>query len=326
MSEDYMANELQTMIEVEGLTKLYGDFVAIANLNFSVKKGEIVGLLGPNGSGKTTTMRILTGYMPPSEGIVKIAGYDVLSDSLSARARIGYLPETVPLYQDMEVGEYLTFMGAMRGMNNAKIKTRIDEVVDQVNIGHYLGTHIGKLSKGYKQRVGLAQAILHEPDVLILDEPTIGIDPIQVVETRQLIKAIGKDHTLLLSTHILSEVSALCERVLIIHEGKLVAEDTPENLGDKLRGGEKIQVDIHGPIAEVTTFLRNIEGVISVRQNDMGDVVRYIIDIKLGTSLLESLADLILQQGWGLRGLNSVSMSLEEIFLQLTSSDLKEEG
>jgi ABC-2 type transport system ATP-binding protein len=189
-----------------------------------------------------------------------------------------------------------------------------------------LGTHIGKLSKGYKQRVGLAQAILHEPDVLILDEPTIGIDPIQVVETRQLIKAIGKDHTLLLSTHILSEVSALCERVLIIHEGKLVAEDTPENLGDKLRGGEKIQVDIHGPIAEVTTFLRNIEGVISVRQNDMGDVVRYIIDIKLGTSLLESLADLILQQGWGLRGLNSVSMSLEEIFLQLTSSDLKEEG
>jgi len=321
-----MANELQTMIEVEGLTKLYGDFVAIANLNFSVKKGEIVGLLGPNGSGKTTTMRILTGYMPPSEGIVKIAGYDVLSDSLSARARIGYLPETVPLYQDMEVGEYLTFMGAMRGMNNAKIKTRIDEVVDQVNIGHYLGTHIGKLSKGYKQRVGLAQAILHEPDVLILDEPTIGIDPIQVVETRQLIKAIGKDHTLLLSTHILSEVSALCERVLIIHEGKLVAEDTPENLGDKLRGGEKIQVDIHGPIAEVTTFLRNIEGVISVRQNDMGDVVRYIIDIKLGTSLLESLADLILQQGWGLRGLNSVSMSLEEIFLQLTSSDLKEEG
>ena len=321
-----MANELQTMIEVEGLTKLYGDFVAIANLNFSVKKGEIVGLLGPNGSGKTTTMRILTGYMPPSEGIVKIAGYDVLSDSLSARARIGYLPETVPLYQDMEVGEYLTFMGAMRGMNNAKIKTRIDEVVDQVNIGHYLGTHIGKLSKGYKQRVGLAQAILHEPDVLILDEPTIGIDPIQVVETRQLIKAIGKDHTLLLSTHILSEVSALCERVLIIHEGKLVAEDTPENLGDKLRGGEKIQVDIHGPIAEVTTFLRNIEGDISVRQNDMGDVVRYIIDIKLGTSLLESLADLILQQGWGLRGLNSVSMSLEEIFLQLTSSDLKEEG
>jgi ABC-2 type transport system ATP-binding protein len=326
MSEDYMANELQTMIEVEGLTKLYGDFVAIADLNFSVKKGEIVGLLGPNGSGKTTTMRILTGYMPPSEGIVKIAGYDVLSDSLSARARIGYLPETVPLYQDMEVGEYLTFMGAMRGMNNAKIKTRIDEVVDQVNIGHYLGTHIGKLSKGYKQRVGLAQAILHEPDVLILDEPTIGIDPIQVVETRQLIKAIGKDHTLLLSTHILSEVSALCERVLIIHEGKLVAEDTPENLGDKLRGGEKIQVDIHGPIAEVTVFLRNIEGVISVRQNDMGDFVRYIIDIKLGTSLLESLADLILQQGWGLRGLSSVSMSLEEIFLQLTSSDLKEEG
>ena len=319
-----MVNEPQVMIEVEGLTKLYGDFVAITNLNFTVKKGEIVGLLGPNGSGKTTTMRILTGYMPPSEGIAKIAGHDVLSNSLSARSRIGYLPETVPLYQDMEVGEYLSFMGSMRGMKNVNIKKRIDEVVDQVNIGHYLGTHIGKLSKGYKQRVGLAQAILHEPDVLILDEPTIGIDPIQVVETRQLIKEIGKDHTLLLSTHILPEVSALCERVLIIHEGNLVAEDTPENLGEKLRGSEKVQVDIDGPIADVSVFLRSVDGVTSVRQNEMGEFVRYVIDAKSGTSLLESLAGMILEQGWGLLGLSSVSMSLEEIFLQLTSSDLEE--
>lgn len=320
-----MSNESQTMIEVEGLTKLYGDFVAVTNLNFSVKRGEIVGLLGPNGSGKTTTMRILTGYMPPSEGIVKIAGYDVLSHSLSARAKIGYLPETVPLYQDMEVEEYLSFMGAMRGMNNNKIKNRIDEVVDQVSIGHYLDTHIGKLSKGYKQRVGLAQAILHEPDVLILDEPTIGIDPIQVVETRQLIKEIGKDHTLLLSTHILPEVSALCERVLIIHEGNLVAEDTPENLGEKLRGSEKVQVDIDGPIADVTSFLRSLDGITGVRQTEMGEFVRYVIDARSGTSLLESLASMILQQGWKLLGLSSVSMSLEEIFLQLTSSDFEEE-
>ena len=320
-----MSNESQTMIEVEGLTKLYGDFVAVTNLNFSVKRGEIVGLLGPNGSGKTTTMRILTGYMPPSEGIVKIAGYDVLSHSLSARAKIGYLPETVPLYQDMEVEEYLSFMGAMRGMNNNKIKNRIDEVVDQVSIGHYLDTHIGKLSKGYKQRVGLAQAILHEPDVLILDEPTIRIDPIQVVETRQLIKEIGKDHTLLLSTHILPEVSALCERVLIIHEGNLVAEDTPENLGEKLRGSEKVQVDIDGPIADVTSFLRSLDGITGVRQTEMGEFVRYVIDARSGTSLLESLASMILQQGWKLLGLSSVSMSLEEIFLQLTSSDFEEE-
>ena len=309
------------MIEVEDLTKLYGDFIAVEGLSFQVRRGEIVGLLGPNGSGKTTTMRILTGYMPPTSGNARIAGNDVVSASLDARRHIGYLPETVPLYLDMEVEEYLGYMGALRGMDRERIKRRTTEVIDRVRVGDYRHTHIGKLSKGYRQRVGLAQAILHEPDVLILDEPTIGIDPIQVVETRRLIRELGKEHTLLLSTHILPEVSAVCERVLIIHDGTLVAEDTPANLSQRLRATERIEAEIHGPGPEVTGALRDLSGVMDVRRSGEGETLRYTVEARHGTDLREQIARTVVERGWGLWELTPASMSLEEIFLELTRSD-----
>ena len=309
------------MIEVEDLTKLYGDFIAVEGLSFQVQRGEIVGLLGPNGSGKTTTMRILTGYMPPTSGHARIAGNDVVSASLDARRHIGYLPETVPLYLDMEVEEYLGYMGTLRGMDRESIRRRTAEVIDRVRVGDYRHTHIGKLSKGYRQRVGIAQAILHEPDVLILDEPTIGIDPIQVVETRLLIKELGKEHTLLLSTHILPEVSAVCERVLIIHDGTLVAEDTPANLGQRLRATERIEAEIQGPGTEVTQALRDISGVVDVRRIGEGDMLRYTVEARHGTDLRELIARTVVERGWGLRELAPVTMSLEEIFLELTQTD-----
>ena len=311
----------ETMIEVKDLTKYYGDFLAIEGLSFKIAKGEIVGLLGPNGSGKTTTMRILTGYIPPSTGNAEIAGYDVLSSSLQARKHIGYLPETVPLYTDMTVRDYLAYMGSLRGMDRTRIPHRIDEVVDTVKLGDYRDSLIGKLSKGYRQRVGLAQAILHEPEVLILDEPTIGIDPIQVVETRQLIKDLGAEHTLLLSTHILPEVSMVCERVLIIHDGTLVAEDTPANLATRLRGSERIEVDIRGSHTDVTNALRDLPNVTDVNRIGTGDTARYVIDSKSGSDLREQIAALVVGNDWGLLRLESATMTIEEIFLQVTSGN-----
>ena len=234
------------MIEVNNLTKYYGDFPAIEGISFTVNKGEILGLLGPNAAGKTTTMRILTGFIPPTSGTAKVAGFDVVGDSLDARKRIGYLPETVPLYTEMTVEDYLDFMGNIRGMDKGWRRRRIAEVIEITRLGEYQSSLIGKLSKGFRQRVGIAQSILHEPDVLIMDEPTIGIDPIQVVETRSLIKGFGGEHTVILSTHILPEVSMVCDRVIIIHEGQVVAIDRPENLSERLRGPERIEVDIRG--------------------------------------------------------------------------------
>jgi len=311
----------QVMIEVENLAKYYGGFLAIEGLNFQVGEGEIVGLLGPNGSGKTTTMRILTGYMPPSSGTARIAGYNVLTDSLEARKQIGYLPETVPLYTDMPVSQYLSYMGSLRGMGADKIRHRIDEVVERVRLQDYRNTLIGKLSKGYRQRVGLAQAILHEPRVLIMDEPTIGIDPIQVVETRQLIKDLGREHTLLLSTHILPEVSMVCDRVIIIHDGALVAEDTPSNLASKLRGVERVEVEIRGPVDQVTNALRDLPNLIDVRHSGSGDAHKFVVESRHGADLRESIANLVVEKHWGLLHLSMSSMSLEEVFLQLTSQD-----
>jgi ABC-2 type transport system ATP-binding protein len=264
-------------------------------------------------------MRILTGYMPPSSGTAKIAGFDVMTESLEARRQIGYLPETVPLYTDMPVGEYLAYMGSLRGLDRDKIRRRVDEVVERLNIEHYRRTIIGKLSKGYRQRVGLAQAILHEPKVLILDEPTIGIDPIQVVETRQLIKQLGKEHTLLISTHILPEVSLVCERLIIINDGVLVAEDTPANLAQKLSGTERVEVDIRGPVNEVMTNLRGIPEVTDVRHVEYGGIERYTVEARHGTDVREAIGKLVIEKQWGLLRLDLTSMSLEEIFLQLTS-------
>ncbi len=314
-------NTSEVMIEAEELTKYYGSFLAVENINFTVNRGEIVGFLGPNGSGKTTTMRILTGYMPPSTGVARIAGANVTSESLEARRHIGYLPETVPLYTDMPVDEYLGYMGALRGMTKPRIRQRTDEVISMVRLEEYRSSLIGKLSKGYRQRVGLAQAILHEPDVLILDEPTIGIDPIQVVETREVIRDLGREHTILLSTHILAEVSLLCQRVLIIHDGALVAEDAPDQLARRLRGTERLELEVRGPVEEVTTALREVPGVTNVRNSKTGDHYSYMVDARHGAELTEDVARLIIQRDWGLLRLSPTVMSLEEIFLQLTTGE-----
>ncbi|MCS7207331.1 MAG: ABC transporter ATP-binding protein [Dehalococcoidia bacterium] len=306
------------MVEVKDLTKYYGNFMAIEGVSFTVRKGDILGFLGPNGSGKTTTMRIATGYIPPTSGTVRIAGYDIQSQSLEARRRIGYLPETVPLYTDMTVEDYLEFMGTIRGMPKKRLRQRINEVIDIVKIHEYRSTHIAKLSKGYRQRTGLAQAILHEPEVLILDEPTIGIDPIQVVETRSLIRELGKEHTIILSTHILPEVSMVCNRVVIIHEGRVVAEDTPANLAERLKGTERIELEVRGPAKEVMPLLRGMRGVMDVRRIGEGEPATYIVESRRGADLREQIAQAIVSKGWGLLKLNPASISLEEIFLRLT--------
>ena len=309
------------MIEVTNLTKYYGDYPAVEDLSFTVDKGEILGFLGPNAAGKTTTMRILTGFMPPTSGLVKVGGFDVVSQSLEARQHIGYLPETVPLYTDMTVQSYLDFMGNIRGMNKQWRKRRINDVIDICHLEEYQHSLIGKLSKGFRQRVGIAQAILHEPDVLILDEPTIGIDPIQVVETRNLIKGFGGDHTVILSTHILPEVSMVCERVIIIHEGQVVAVDKPDNLSERLKGTEKLEVEIRGPVAQVMPALRNIKGLQEVTHTSGEETSSYSIESSSGEDLREQISDLVLQNGWGLLKLQPVQMTLEEIFLRLTTTE-----
>lgn len=313
---------MTVMIEARELTKYYGDFRAIENLTFEVKKGEIIGLLGPNGAGKTTTMRIITGFMPPSSGTTLIAGFDMVDQSLEARANIGYLPETVPLYTEMTVEGYLSFMGSIRGMSSKLIRSRIGDVIESCKLGDYQKTLIGKLSKGFRQRVGIAQAVLHEPKVLVLDEPTIGIDPIQVVETRQLIRNLAGNHTVILSSHILPEVSMLCSRVLIINQGQIVAEDTPGDLADRLQGVERLEVEVQGPREAVTIALEKIRGVISVvcsSNNEDRNV--YKIQARRGLDLRPTVSRAVISNGWSLLSLQLISMSLEEIFLKLTTEE-----
>ena len=311
------------MIEVNGVSKMFGAFPAISDISFRVEPGEILGFLGPNGAGKSTTMKIITGFMPPTDGNVTIAGYDIVTDSLEARKHIGYLPETVPLYTDMTIKDYLEYMGRLRGMSRDYINQRISEVIDICNLGDYNSTIISKLSKGFRQRVGIAQAILHEPDVLVLDEPTIGIDPIQVVETRQLIKNLGGEHTLIVSTHILPEVSQICERVIIIHEGQIIAEDTPENLAQRLVGSERVDLDVKGPQQDVLVAFQQVEGVReAVRlEGQPGSVPRYRVQSELGIEIRAELASTVINSGWELLRLDGVIMSLEEIFLRLTTED-----
>ena len=309
------------MIQATGLTHFYGPQPAIDEVTFNVKRGEILGFLGPNGAGKTTTMRILTGYMPPTHGQVTIGGHDVVKDSLEVRKLVGYLPETVPLYTEMPVTNYLRYMGSLRGMNNRDLKRRIPDVIELCRLNDYSKTIIGKLSKGYRQRVGIAQAILHEPELLVMDEPTIGIDPIQVVETRRLIQDLGKQQTVVLSSHILPEVSMVCERILIIHQGHIVAEDTPENLAQTLQGVDQLQVEINGPPREVTTALRNIEGVIDVNHRNQPDKEVYLVKSEDGLDLRDEISRVIVSNGWGLLSMQLMSMSLEDIFLRLTTDE-----
>lgn len=306
------------MIKVSGLTKDYGSRRAIHNLNFDCQQGEIVGFLGPNGAGKTTTMRILTGYMPPSDGEAVVAGYDVVEESLEVRKRVGYLPESVPLYYDMAVADYLKYMGELRHIPN--VEDRVDEVLDMVGLIDRANGYIGNLSKGMKQRVGLAQALLHRPEVLILDEPTIGLDPGQVVEVRELIREIGKERTVLLSTHLLNEAQNLCDRVLIINKGKIVAEDTTENLQARLLGAERVVVRVRGEADELADSIKSVKGVRKVETLEDGGVE---FEFASGKDLRPEVAKQVIKDGYDLLELRPLGMSLEEIFLELTGNEGK---
>ena len=306
------------MIKVSGLTKDYGSRRAINNLNFDCQQGEIVWFLGPNGAGKTTTMRILTGYMPPSDGEAIVAGYDVVEESLEVRKRVGYLPETVPLYYDMVVFDYLKYMGELRHIPN--VDERVEEALDMVGLINRSDGYIGNLSKGMKQRVGLAQALLHRPEVLILDEPTIGLDPGQVVEVRELIRSIGKERTVLLSTHLLNEAQNLCDRVLIINKGKIVAEDTTENLQARLLGAERVVVRVRGEADELASSIKTVKGVRKVETLDDGGVE---FEFASGKDLRPEVARQVIGDGYDLLELRPLGMSLEEIFLELTGNEGK---
>jgi len=303
------------MIQAEGLTKFYGNYKAIDSLSFHIDDGEIVGFLGPNGAGKTTTMRILTGYMPPNAGTATIAGYDVMEESLEARRHVGYLPESVPLYKEMTVWQYVDYMASLHGMRNPQRGERVEEVLDTVDMIDRADSLISSLSKGMRQRVGLAQALVHEPDVLILDEPTIGLDPGQVHEVRDLIRQMGQARTVLLSTHILSEVEQLCSRVLIIHKGQIVAEDRPQTLATRLQGTQRFMVRVANASPEdVAAVVRKLPSVVDVQPIEQG------VEVTSGkdTDARPAVAKAVVGHSWDLTELRSLDMSLEDIFLQLT--------
>ncbi len=304
------------MIQVEGLTKDYGARRALNSISFHANQGEIVGFLGPNGAGKTTTMRILTGYMPPTDGTAIVAGYDVVEESLEVRRRVGYLPETVPLYNDMTALEYLKFMANLRQLPNSE--ERAYDSLGMVNLQDRADSYIGTFSKGMRQRVGLAQALLHRPEVLILDEPTIGLDPTQVVEVRSVIREIGKDRTVLFSTHILSEAQQICDRVLIINKGEIVAEDTPENLQSRVLGAERVILRVRGDADGLGETVKKIKGTRKV-ETKQDDAVEF--EFSAGQDARPLVAKAVIEAGYELIEMRPVGMSLEEIFLELTQND-----
>jgi ABC-2 type transport system ATP-binding protein len=306
------------MIRVQGLTKDYGARRAVADLNFEAKQGEIVGFLGPNGAGKTTTMRILSGYMPPTEGSAQVAGFDVVEESLEVRRRVGYLPETVPLYTDMTALEYLTFMADLRHLPESQ--DRAFETLKTVGMDGRANSYISSLSKGMRQRMGLAQALIHHPEVLILDEPTIGLDPAQVVEVRNLIRDMGKQRTVLLSTHILSEAQQICDRVLIINKGRIIAEDTPQNLQARLVGSERASLRVRGDGDGLAKVVQKVKGVRSVHVPGDGTLE---FQFAPGQDVRPEVAKVVVGAGYDLLELRPVGMSLEEIFLELTRDDAK---
>ena len=313
---------MQPMIKVENLTKRYAGMTALNGLSFEVQRGEIVGFLGPNGAGKSTTMRILTGFIPASSGRVEVAGLDVFEHSLEVRERVGYMPENNPLYTDMRVSEYLKFRSKLKGLPRGERKERIPEVLEMTGLTDVAQRIIGQLSKGYRQRVGLADALLAEPDLLILDEPTIGLDPVQIRQVRQLIKDLGKRHTILLSTHILPEVEMTCNRVIIIHHGRILASDTPDNLMKTLHAGGLIQVEVRGPGSEVQAKLRAVEGVETVGAKLIEDgYVRVAVTPKAGVDPRENIYRTVSQNGWTLRELTRERTTLEDIFVQITRDE-----
>jgi ABC-2 type transport system ATP-binding protein len=312
------------VIEVEHVSKVYGGGRrAVDDISFRVDKGEVLGFLGPNGAGKTTTMRILTCYMPSTEGTARIAGYDVFDQSVEVRKRIGYLPENPPLYPEMTVKSYLGFVAKIKGAPSNQRKSQVDDVIGKCNLGDVQSRIIGKLSKGYKQRVGLAQALLNNPEVLILDEPTLGLDPKQIHEVRSLIKGLASNHTVILSTHILPEVSMTCNRVVVINKGKVVASGTPEGLAHQMKGAERVSLTVEGPVEAVREKLAGIEGVLSVQAEEGAGAITstYTVECKLNSDLRRVLASTVVSEGWGLLELRGVSMSLEDVFINLITQE-----
>jgi len=311
------------LIEVQDLTKVFGSTTAVDHVSFAVNKGEILGFLGPNGAGKTTTMRILTGYMPATSGTARIAGFDVFNDSLEVRRRIGYLPESPPVYPDMTVGTYLDFVARIKGVSAEKRAARVTDALEKTNITDKRNELIKRLSRGYKQRVGLSQALVHDPDVIILDEPTVGLDPKQIIEVRHLIKNLAGNHTIILSTHILPEVSMTCDRVVIINKGKVAAVDTPQNLTSQLKGGQRIHVEVQAPEQPLRDALSQIPGAsrVEVESTPANGHMSATVEAAQGKDLRSAIAAKIIEKGWPLFELRGVSLSLEDIFLELTTDD-----
>lgn len=314
------------MIQVEGVSKNYGPHAAVKNISFEVGRGEIVGFLGPNGAGKTTTMRILTGFLPPTQGRAIVAGFDVMQEPLEVKKRTGYLPENPPVYPEMEVEDYLEFVARIKGIRGPELQNRIDAVMERTAIGHVRSKLIAKLSKGYRQRVGLAQALIHSPEVLILDEPTVGLDPKQIIEIRELVRSLAGEHTIMLSTHILSEVASTCHRIIILNQGEIEASDTPENLTARLKGGASTQLEIDGPQELVEARLASIDGVERVTHT-AANAGRGLYNIDTPSEDIRAeLAKAVVDSGWGLYSMKSIGLSLEDIFLQLTAAEGADEA
>lgn len=311
------------MIEVDHLTKSYGKNIAVNDISFTVGKGEILGFLGPNGAGKTTTMRILTGYLPATSGSARVAGFDVFEQSMEVRRRIGYLPESPPLYPDMNVHGYLEFVGRIKGVPGADLSKRVERAMEMANLAHQKNELIKRLSRGYKQRVGIAQAIVHNPDVVILDEPTVGLDPKQIIEVRKLIKGLAGEHTIILSTHILPEASQTCDRVVIINKGRIAAVDTPENLTTQLKGSERVQMEVKGEEGALREAIEMVDAVtkVDIEPIEGSDRLKAIVESEPGTELRSELAAAVIGKGLELFELKAVSLSLEDIFLQLTTEE-----
>jgi len=308
------------MIEVSHLSRTFGRNQAITDVSFSIKQGEIVGFLGPNGAGKTTTLRILTGYLPPSTGTVKVAGFDIQTQSLQARQRIGYMPETAPLYKQMTVLSFLRYFGSLHQMDRAYREARISDVLDICQITDLANTQISKLSKGYRQLVSIARAILHEPDVLILDEPTIGIDVRHAVKIREMIQSLGKHHTVLLSSHLLHEVSMVCEKVIIINKGRIVAMDTVKGLSDILGNVRHFEIEAGGDWQDIKTAMESIHGVASIMVEGEGSVRTFKVVCESGMDIRAEVSNIVVSRGYKLIGLKESETSLEDIFLKFTQS------
>jgi len=308
------------MIEVQGLTKRYGTQAAVSEATFSVQQGEIVGFLGPNGAGKTTTMRVLTGFLPPSDGTARVAGYDIVSQSRQARASLGYLPESAALYPEMRVREYLAYRARLEGLAGPEVQSRVEEIVGRCLLEEVADRKVENLSRGYRQRAALAGALVHRPPVLILDEPTVGLDPAQIIQIREMIRSLGRERAVLLSTHILPEVDAVCDRVLIIDRGRIVAEGTPEELRSRLAGTPVVRAAFRGDVA-ASDALSALPGVVSAQTTSGDGETRVRVECAEGSEVSEEIFRLAVSRGWVLRELTREAVSLEDVFVRLTRHD-----